>query len=120
MNVNAAHQQFNKIALWWKAIQNPVSQIQKKQQQKNAKLFSIKAVWEDIYCKTQKLQKSVVLQKISLNMNVNENNCQPKVKKFNSKTVTAIFTSESVRTFISVCVIKQAAVVNQITKKIVN
>ena len=51
INVNAAHQQFNKIMSQWRAIQNSASQIQKEQQQKNAKFLLIKAAWEGIYCK---------------------------------------------------------------------
>ena len=52
MSVNAVYQQSSKVASQWKATQNPASQIQKEQQQKNAKFFSIKAVQEDIYCET--------------------------------------------------------------------
>ena len=44
ISVNAAYQQFSKVVLWWKAIQNSASQIQKEWQQKNAKLLLIKAV----------------------------------------------------------------------------
>ena len=97
MSVDAAHQQFNKVMLQWRATQNLVSQIQKKQQQKNAKLFLIKAIWESIYCEMWKLQEPVILQKISLNMNVNENNCQSEVKKFNSRIAVVTPVSEPVR-----------------------
>ena len=49
MNIDAVHQQSNKVVPQWRATQNPASQIQKEQQQKNAKLPSIKVVWEGIY-----------------------------------------------------------------------
>ena len=106
MSVNAAHQQFSKVASQWKTTQNSVSQIQKEQQQKNAKLPLIKAVQKGIYYKTQKLQKSVVLQKTSLNMNVNEDNCQPKIKKSNNKTAVITSVSEPVRAPVSACMMK--------------
>ena len=112
MNVNAVYQQFSKVAPQWKAIQDSASQIQKEWQQKDTKLLSTKAVWEDIYHETWKLQEPVVLQKTSLNMNVNEDNCQPKVKKSNSKAVTATPASGPVRAPVSACMMKQAAVAN--------
>ena len=67
-----------------------------------------------------KLQESVILQKTSLNINVDEDNCQPEVKKFNSKTVTVTSVSEPVKAPASTCMLKQAAVANQIAEKIVN
>ena len=112
MSVNTVCQQFSKIVLWWRATQNSASQIQKEWQQKNAKLFSIKAVQEGIYYKTQKLQKSVILQKISLNINVNKNNYQSKIKKFNSKTAITTFVLESVKASAFAYILKQAAVAN--------
>ena len=60
----------------------------------------------------QKLQKSVVLQKTSLNMNMNENNCQPEIKKFNGKTVTATSVLKPVRILASAYMLEQAAVAN--------
>ena len=106
MSVNAVYQQFNKVMLWWKIIQNPASWIQKEWQQKDAKLFSIKAVWKGIYCEIWKLQESVILQKISLNINVKKDNCQFKIKKFNSKTVTVTSASEPVRAFVFIYVME--------------
>ena len=53
-------------------------------------------------------------------MNVNEDNCQPKVKKSNSKTAVITPVSEPVRAPVSAHIMKQAAVANQITEKIVN
>ena len=43
---------------------------------------------------------------------MNENNCQLKIKKFNSKTAVITSVSESVRALVSAYVIKQAAVAN--------
>ena len=92
--------------------------IQKEQQQKNAKLPLIKAVWKGIYHKTWKLQESVVLQKTPLNMNVNEDNYQSKVKKFNGKAVIVTPASKPVRTPAFTHMLKQATIANQIIKKI--
>ena len=49
---------------------------------------------------------------------MNENNCQPEIKKSNSKTAATTSVSESVRASASACVLKQAAVTNQVTEKI--
>ena len=65
-----------------------------------------------MYYKTQKLQKSVVLQKTLLNINVNEDNCQLKVKKSNSKTAVITPVLKPVRTSASVHVMKQAIIAN--------
>ena len=65
-----------------------------------------------------KLQELVILQKISLNMNVNEDNCQLKVKKFNSKTATITPVLKPVRAPVSACMMKQAAVANWVIKRI--
>ena len=43
---------------------------------------------------------------------MNENNCQPEVKKSNSKTAVIIPASEPVRASASVCMLKQAAIAN--------
>ena len=51
-------------------------------------------------------------------MNVNENNCQSEVKKFNSKAAVITPVSEPVRALVSAYMLKQAAVANQITEKI--
>ena len=60
------------------------------------------------------------MQKISLNIDVNEDNYQSEIKKFNSKIAVITFVSESVRVSVFTCVLKQAAVANQIAEKIVN
>ena len=65
-----------------------------------------------------KLQKPVVLQKTSLNMNMNEDNCQPEIKKSNSKTAATTPASESVRAPVSACMMEQAAVANWVTERI--
>ena len=51
-------------------------------------------------------------------MDVDENNCQPEVKKFNSKAVAATPASEPVRAPASACVLEQAAVANQVAERI--
>ena len=51
-------------------------------------------------------------------MNVNENNCQPEVKKSNSKAAATTPVSEPVRAPASTCVLEQAAVANQVTERI--
>ena len=53
-------------------------------------------------------------------MNVNENNCQSEVKKFNSKTAAITSASEPVRASASICVLKQTAVVNWVAERIVD
>ena len=118
MSVNAVCQQSSKVVPQWKTTQNSASWIQKKQQQKDAKLLLIKTVWKGIYYEMQKLQESVILQKISLNINVNKDNCQFEVKKFNSKTAITISTSELVRAPVFTCMMEQAAVANWIAEKI--
>ena len=112
VSVNAAYQQPSKVVLWWRATQDPASQIQKEWQQKDAKLLSTKAVWEDIYHEMWKLQESVVLQKTPLNINVDEDNCQSEIKKFNSKAAAATSVSKPVKVPVSACVLEQAAVAN--------
>ena len=58
------------------------------------------------------MQKSVIMQEISLNMNVDKNNCQPEIKKFNGKAAVTTSVSEPVRISAFACVLKQAAVAN--------
>ena len=45
-------------------------------------------------------------------MNVDEDNCQPKIKKSNSKTAVITLVSEPVRASVSAHMIKQAAIAN--------
>ena len=45
-------------------------------------------------------------------MNVDEDNCQPEIKKFNSKAAAVTPASEPVRAPAFTCVLKQAAVAN--------
>ena len=43
---------------------------------------------------------------------MNEDNCQSKVKKFNSKTIVITSTSELIKISVFIYVLEQAAVVN--------
>ena len=53
-------------------------------------------------------------------MNVDENNCQPEVKKSNSKAVTVTPVSEPVKASAFTCMLEQAAVANWVIERIVN
>ena len=53
-------------------------------------------------------------------MNVDEDNCQPEVKKSNSKAAATTSASEPVRAPAFICMLEQAAVANWVAEKIVD